>query len=158
MRTTHWGGVLFNKSKFLVLSTRTCQDPVGHTSNSTVTTCVDGTTEHTEDEGLGVDICCNSVSALCQTENNDDKSGNFPSYFYQRQKLSRSNRSASNALTSRSNKKTAGNKTKRKMEYWSTNSPSDDDIPSLEREADFFLGRGSRFGRSIRFNSRIVFG
>ena len=85
MRTTHWGGVLFNKSKFLVLSTRTCQDPVGHTSNSTVTTCVDGATEHTEDERLGVDICCNSVSALCQTENNDDKSGNFPSYFYQRE-------------------------------------------------------------------------
>ena len=75
-----------------------------------------------------------------------------------REKFSQSNRSASNALTSRSRKKTAGNKTKRKMEYWSTNSPSDDDIPSLEREADFFLGRGSRFGRSIRFNSRIVFG
>ena len=37
-------------------------------------------------------------------------------------------------------------------------SPSDDgDIPSLEREADFHLGRGSRFVRSIRFNSRIVF-
>ena len=36
------------------------------------------------------------------------------------EKFSRSNRSASNALTSRSNKKTAGNKTKRKMEYWST--------------------------------------
>ena len=36
------------------------------------------------------------------------------------EKFSRSNRSASNALTSRSSKKTAGNKTKRKMEYWST--------------------------------------
>ena len=38
-----------------------------------------------------------------------------------REKFSRSNRSASNALTSRrSSKKTAGNKTKMKMEYWST--------------------------------------
>ena len=36
------------------------------------------------------------------------------------EKFSRSNWSASNALTSRSSKKTAGNKTKRKMEYWST--------------------------------------
>ena len=37
-------------------------------------------------------------------------------------------------------------------------SPSDDDdIPSLEQEADFYLERGSRFGKSIRFNSRIEF-
>ena len=36
-------------------------------------------------------------------------------------------------------------------------SPSDDDdIPSLERKADFYLWRGSHFGRSIRFNGRIV--
>ena len=35
-----------------------------------------------------------------------------------REKFSQSNRSASNVLTSRSSKKTAGNKTKRKMEYW----------------------------------------
>ena len=32
------GGVLFFKSKFLVSCTWTCHDPVGHTSNSTVTT------------------------------------------------------------------------------------------------------------------------
>ena len=74
------GGVLFNKFKFLVSCSRTCQDPVGHTSNSTVTTCADGTTEYTEDEGLGVNICCSSASALCQTGNNDGKSWNFPSY------------------------------------------------------------------------------
>ena len=37
-------------------------------------------------------------------------------------------------------------------------SPCDDsDIPSLELEADFHLGRGSRLPRCIRFNSRIVF-
>ena len=40
------------------------------------------------------------------------------------------------------------------LEY---DSPSDYYIPSLEQEADFYLGRGSRFGKSIRFNSRIVF-
>ena len=54
-------------------------------------------------------------------------------------------------------KKNIGNKTpQRKMEYWSTTcSPSDDDIPSLEREADLYLGRGSHFGRHIRSNSRM---
>ena len=78
------GSVLFYKSKFLVSFTRMCQDPVGHTSNSTVTTCADGTTEHTEDKGLGVNICCNTVSAHCQTGNNDGKSWNFPSYLYRR--------------------------------------------------------------------------
>ena len=115
------GGVIFYKSKFLVSCARTCQDPVDHTGNSTVTTCADGTTEHTEDEGLGVNICCSSASALCQTGNNDGKSWNFPSYLYQREIQPDSNRSASNALTSRrSSKKTAGNKTKMKMEYWST--------------------------------------
>ena len=37
-------------------------------------------------------------------------------------------------------------------------SPSDNgDIPSLEQEGDFHLGRGSRFVRSILLNSRIVF-
>ena len=41
------------------------------------------------------------------------------------------------------------------LEY---DSPSDDDdIPSLEREADFYPGRGPRFRRTVRFNSRIVF-
>lgn len=69
------GGVLFYKSKCLVSCTRMCHDPVSHTSNSTVTTCTDGTTEHTEDEGLGVNICCSAL-ALCQTGNNDGKSLN----------------------------------------------------------------------------------
>ena len=77
------GGVLFYKSKFLVSFTLTCQDPVGHTSNSTLTTCADGTTEHTEDEGLGVNDCCSRASALCQTGKNDGKSWNVPSYLYQ---------------------------------------------------------------------------
>ena len=37
-------------------------------------------------------------------------------------------------------------------------SPSDNgDNPSLKQEAEFHLGRGSRFVRSILLNSRIVF-
>ena len=72
------GGALFYKSTFLVSCTRMSHDPVEHTSNSTVTTCADGTTEHTENEGLGVNICCSSVLALYQTGNNDGKRWNFP--------------------------------------------------------------------------------
>ena len=82
-------------------------------------TCADGTTEHTEDERLGVNICCSSASALCQTGNNDGKSWNFPLYLYQREiqpvepvSLERSG--------SRNSKKTAGNKNKREEEYRST--------------------------------------
>ena len=37
-----------------------------------------------------------------------------------KEKFSRSNQLASNAVTSRSSKKTAGNRKKRNMEYWST--------------------------------------
>ena len=54
----------------------------------------------------------------------------------------------------RSTKKTAGNKTKKKMEYLARDYGN---IPSLEREADFHLRRRSRCGRNIRFSSRIVF-
>ncbi|RMX44085.1 hypothetical protein pdam_00002509 [Pocillopora damicornis] len=112
------GGVIFYKSKFLVSCARTCQDPVDHTGNSTVTTCADGTTEHTEDEGLGVNICCSSASALCQTGNNDGKSWNFPSYLYQRE-IQPVVPVSLECSGSRSSKKTAGNKTEREMEYWS---------------------------------------
>ena len=53
-----------------------CHDPVGHTNNSTITTCADGATEHRGDEGLGVNNFCSSSSALCHTRNNDGKSWN----------------------------------------------------------------------------------
>ena len=72
------GGVLFYKSEVLVSCTRTCYDPVSHTSNSTITTCTDGTTECTEDEGLGANIWCCSASAFCQTGDNNGKSWNSP--------------------------------------------------------------------------------
>ena len=111
--------MLFYKSKFLVSCARTCQDPVGHTSNSTITTCADGTTEHTEDEGLGVNICCSSASALCQTGNNDGKTWNFPSYLYQRE-IQPVELVSLECSGSRSSKKTVGNTTKGEMEYWST--------------------------------------
>ncbi|CAH3032273.1 unnamed protein product [Pocillopora meandrina] len=55
-------------------------DPVGHSRNLTVTTCTDGTTEHTQDDGLGINICCSGKSkhSLCQIGNNDGKSFNYP--------------------------------------------------------------------------------
>ena len=86
-------------------------------SNSTVTTSKGDTTELTENEGLGVNICCSRASAPCQAGNKDGKSWNSPISTSIREKFSRANRSLSNALTSRSSKKTAGNKPKRKMEY-----------------------------------------
>ena len=72
------GGVLFYKSKFLVSSTWTCHDPVGHTGNSTVTNSTGDSTEHIEDKGLGVNICCSSASALRRTRNNGGNSWSSP--------------------------------------------------------------------------------
>ena len=67
-----------------------------------------------------LNICCSSASALCQTGNNGGNSWNFPLCTSIREKFSQANRSASNALTSRSSKETAENKTNRKMEYYRT--------------------------------------
>ena len=72
------GTTLINISKFLVSCTLTCHDPVGHTSNSTVTTSTGDSTEHIEDKELCVNICCSSASALCGTRNNDGNSWNSP--------------------------------------------------------------------------------
>ena len=72
------GGVLFYKSEVLVCCTRTFYDPVSHTSNSTASTCADGTTERTVDEGLGANIWCCSSSAFCQTGDNNGKSWSSP--------------------------------------------------------------------------------
>ena len=102
-RPSHWAAYYF-KSKFLVSCTRTWHYPVGHTSNLTVTSRTDGTTEHTEDEGLDINICCSS-----------NKSFNSPVVPLFR----RANRLASSVLTLRSSKKTARNKTKRKMAHQS---------------------------------------
>ena len=72
------GGILFYKFKFLVSCIWTCHDPVGHIDNSTITTCINGTTECTEEEGWDANICWSSASALCQTGNKDDKIWNSP--------------------------------------------------------------------------------
>ena len=61
------GGVLVYESEVLVCCTRTCYDPASLISNLTITTRTDGTTERTEDEGLGANIWCCSASAFCQT-------------------------------------------------------------------------------------------
>ena len=121
----------------MVSCTQTCHDPVDHTSNSTLNTCTDGTTELTEDEGLGA--------------NNDDKSWNFSV-------LSLSELVSFERSDFEEQQENSGKQDEEEDGIFDYDSPSDDgDIPSLEREADFHLGRGSRFGRSIRFNSRIVF-
>ena len=122
------GGALFYKSTFLVSCTRMSHDPVEHTSNSTVTTCADGTTEHTENGGLGVNICCSSALALYQTGNNDGKRWNFPVV-----PLSERNSAGRTGQPRRA---------ARRRGRWNirVRFPSDDDdIPSLEREADFYF-------------------
>ena len=119
--------------------------------------CADGTTEHTEDEGLGENICCSSASALCQTGNNNGKSWNFPSYLYQRE-IQPVELVSLELLGLEEQQENGGNQDKGRDGILEYDSQSyHDDIPSLEREADFYLGRGSRFERSIRFDSRIVF-
>ena len=72
------GGVPLYKSEVFVCCTRTCHDPVSHTNNSTVPNCTDGTTEPTEDEGLGASIWRCGTSAFCQTRDNKGKSWNSP--------------------------------------------------------------------------------
>ena len=116
------------KSKFLVSRTRTCHYPVGHTSNLTVTSCTDGTTEHTEDEGLDINICCSS-----------NKSFNSPVVPLFR----RANWLASSVLTL----KTASNKTKRKMAHqsaipWVMMFPASEEVFASITElcsGDFFI-------------------
>ena len=89
--------------------------------------------------------------------NNDGKSWNSQSYLYQRLiqpgepvSLERSDFEEQQENSGKQDEEEDGI-----LKY---NSPSDDDdTPSSEREADFYLRRGSRFGRSIRLNSRIVF-
>ena len=75
------------------------------------------------------------MSALCQTGNNDGNSSDFVEQ-----------------------QENSGKQDEEQDGIFEYDSPSDDgNIPSLEREADFPLGRGSRSGRSTRFNIRIAF-
>ena len=77
-RTTRWAVYYFTNVNSSVSCTQTCHDPVGHTRNSTVTTSTGDSTEHMEDGGLGVNICCSSASALSQTGNKDGNSWKSP--------------------------------------------------------------------------------
>ena len=101
-----------------------------HSSNLTVTTCSDGITEPTEDEGLGINIDCSSnkyfdvsfiifcsASALCQIGNNNGKCLNFPVVPLSERNSAGRTGHESNTVTLWSSKKRARNKTKRKMEY-----------------------------------------
>ena len=101
-----------------------------HSSNLTVTTCSDGITEPTEDEGLGINIYCSSneyfdvsfiifcsASALCQVGNNNGKCLNFPVVPLSERNSAGRTGHESNTATLWSSKKRARNKTKRKMEY-----------------------------------------
>ena len=156
------GGVLFYKSKFLVSSIRTCHDPV---SSLTVTTCTNGTAEHTEDVRTGhkhflqqqklTSFC--SAPALCQIGNTDGKRLNCPVVpLSERNLAGRAGQPRTLWLRGAARKQwETRNEEHGILEYNSTS--DDEDIPSLEREANSLLGRGSRFGRSIRFNSRVVF-
>ena len=107
------------------------------------------------EEGLSVNICCSSASALCQTGNNDGKSWSSPVVpLSERNLKGRTGQPGTLSLRGAARKQRETRR-RRRLEY---DSPSDDsDIPSLEREADFPLGRGSSFVRSVRCNSRIVF-
>ena len=146
------GGVLFYKSKFLVSCTLTCHDPVGHTSNSTVTTSTGDSTEHIEDEGLGVKICCSSASAFCQTRNNNGNSWNSPFLPLSERNLARRTgqpRTLWLRGAARKQQKTRRigrwNIIVRFPVWWWWHG----DIPSLEREADFYLGRWKSASKEV---------
>ena len=100
----------------------------------------DGTTEHAEDEGLGVNIYCSSASALRKREIQPVEPISLERSDFEEQQ------------------ENCGQQGEEEDGILENDFPSDDDdILSLEREADFYLARGSCFGRSIRFNSIIVF-
>ena len=144
------GGVLFYKSNFLVSRTWTCHDPVGHTSNSTVTTSTGDSTEHIEDEGLGVNICCSSGSPLCQTGNNSGNSCNSPfEPLWERNLAGRTGKPRTLWLRGAARKQ---QETRRKGR-WNIRArfpvSDDGDIPSLEREADFYLGRWKSASKEV---------
>ena len=98
--------MLYYRSKFLVSCTRTCRDPDGHPA--VVNRYHQYRWHHRAYRSWGT----GHKQQWQELE--------FPRRTSIRELFSPTNRSASNALTSRSNKKTAGNETKRKMEYLST--------------------------------------
>ena len=96
------------------------------------------------------------MSALFQTGNSDGKSWNFPSYLYQRE-IQPDEQLSLERSDFEEQQENSGKQDVEEDGMFEYDSPSDeDDISSLKREAAFYLGRGSRFGRSIHFNSRLI--
>ena len=103
------GGVLFYKSKFLVSYTWSCNDPAGHNRIHPLPP-LQVTVQSIQKMRDWV-----QTSALCQTGNNDGNSWNSPFV-----PLSEKNLALHFSLTSRSSKKTTGNRKKRKMDNYCT--------------------------------------
>ena len=109
------------------------------TSNLTVTTCINGTTEHTDDERLGETWHLSELEtwALCQIGNNDGKSLNSPSYFYQRE-IQPGELGSLERSDFEEQQENSGKQGEEEDEMLESDSPNDDgDTPSLERELIF---------------------
>ena len=107
---------------------------------------------------MGENICCSSkskhllqcVSALPHRDNGG-KSLNSPSYLYQRE-IQPGELVSLECSDFEEHHENSGKQDEEEDGMLECDSPRDDgDTPSLEREADFYLGGGSRFERSIRF-------
>jgi len=100
------------------------------------------------------------------------RAGTLPSYLYQREVRPGESVSLERSGEQRRNEAEETEEEDGILEYdssssedlddesFSTNNDEADDdvggIPSLDREATFLLGTVSRFGRTVRFNSRII--
>ena len=110
---------------------------------------------------MGENICCSSkskhllqcVSALPHRDNG----GNSPSYLYQRD-IQPGELVSLECSDFEEHHENSGKQDEEEDGMLECDSPRDDgDTPSLEREADFYLGGGSRFERSIRFTLILTF-
>ena len=140
------GGVPFYESKLLVSYTRTCHDPIGHIRHTS-----------TRQPLPPVPVAPQNIQKMRDWAQTTVARATPPSYLYQRLiqpgepvSLERSD--------SEEQQENSGKQDEEQDGIFEYDFPSNDgDIPSLEREADFHLRRGSRCRRSIRFNSRIMF-
>ena len=175
-RTSHWAAYYFTNPKSWYPVPEGVMF-VGHTCHATFAACTNGTTARAEHEGLGANVWCSCVPALCQTGDHVGKSWN-PSFL----PLSETSTARRISFLERSNaeeqQENGGDKTEEDgvLEYDSpscdedvNDDTSDEDvnddtkddasgeIPSLDAEANFLLGTVSHFGRTIRFNNIISF-
>ena len=92
--------------------------------------------------------------ALCQIGNNEGKSLNSPSYFYQRE-IQPGELGSLERSDFEEQQENSGKQGEEEDGMLESDSPNNDDDTFPGTRADFYLGRGSRFWRSIHFNSRI---